>query len=64
MRCLQDKGLKEGTLYARIDQAAKEHLVTLEMASWAHQVRLDANDERHPGRGCGASYGRGRRPER
>jgi hypothetical protein len=44
---LKAKGLKEGTLYTRVDQAAAQHLITLEMATWAHEVRLDANDQRH-----------------
>ena len=44
---LKDKGLKEGRLYDRIDQAATKHLITPDMAKWAHQVRLDANDQRH-----------------
>lgn len=44
---LKAKGLKDGTLYSRIDEAAKAHLITAEMALWAHEVRLDANDQRH-----------------
>ena len=44
---LKAKNLKEGTLYSRIDKAAKEHVITTDMALWAHEVRLDANDERH-----------------
>ena len=44
---LKAKDLKEGTLYTRIDKAATEHLITAEMAAWAHEVRLDANDQRH-----------------
>ena len=44
---LKAKNLKEGTLYSRIDKAAKDHLITSDMASWAHKVRLDANDGRH-----------------
>lgn len=44
---LKDKGLKEGNLYTRIGKAAAEHLITAEMAEWAHEVRLDANDQRH-----------------
>ena len=44
---LKEKGLSEGSLSARIDQAAKEHLITEEMSHWAHEVRLDANDQRH-----------------
>ncbi len=44
---LKEKGLKEGGLNARIDAAAKAHLITTEMAAWAHEIRLDANDQRH-----------------
>jgi hypothetical protein len=44
---LKAKNYKEGTLYSRIEQAAKDHLITNEMAAWAHEVRLDANDQRH-----------------
>jgi hypothetical protein len=44
---LKAKNLKEGSLYSRIDKAAKDHLITSDMAMWAHEVRLDANDERH-----------------
>ncbi|MNG17315.1 hypothetical protein D3C84_1012940 [compost metagenome] len=44
---LKDKGYKEGSLYKRIDKAAADHLITVEMAEWAHEVRLDANDQRH-----------------
>ena len=44
---LKDKGFKDGSLKARIDKAADQHLITLDMGKWAHQVRLDANDQRH-----------------
>ena len=44
---LKGKGLKEGSLYSRIDKAAADHLITSQMAAWAHDVRLDANDQRH-----------------
>lgn len=44
---LKAKSLKDGNLYSRIDKAAKDHLITSDMALWAHEVRLDANDERH-----------------
>ncbi|MEE4102978.1 DUF4145 domain-containing protein [Pseudomonas viridiflava] len=43
----KEKGLKQGNLYKRIDAAAQQHLITAEMALWAHEVRLDANDQRH-----------------
>lgn len=41
------KQLTSGSLYDRIDEAAKIHLITDGMKQWAHQVRLDANDQRH-----------------
>ena len=44
---LKEKGLKDGSLYKRIEEAAASHLITAEMAAWAHEVRLDANDQRH-----------------
>jgi tRNA G37 N-methylase Trm5 len=44
---LKEKGLKSGSLYARIETAAEQNLITKEMSLWAHEVRLDANDERH-----------------
>lgn len=40
---LKAKGLTKGSLYARIDEAARSHLITGDMAAWAHDVRLDAN---------------------
>jgi Domain of unknown function (DUF4145) len=44
---LKDKGFKEGSLKARINEAAKTRLITEGMSEWAHQVRLDANEQRH-----------------
>ncbi len=44
---LKDKGYKTGVLNGRIKAAATEHLITSEMADWAHEVRLDANEQRH-----------------
>lgn len=44
---LKAKGYTEGKLYPRINQAATDHLITNEMSKWAHEVRLDANDQRH-----------------
>jgi len=44
---LKAKGYEEGSLYARIKQAAADHLITNEMAEWAHEVRLEANAQRH-----------------
>jgi DNA-directed RNA polymerase subunit RPC12/RpoP len=44
---LKQKNYLDGSLYSRIDKAAKDHLITDEMAKWAHEVRLEANDQRH-----------------
>jgi hypothetical protein len=44
---LKLKGYTDGTLYTRIEKAASEHVITSDMAVWAHEVRLDANDQRH-----------------
>lgn len=44
---LKMKGYTEGSLYRRIEKAVEDHLITNEMATWAHEVRLDANDQRH-----------------
>jgi len=44
---LKFKGLEKGSLYARIDQALKENILTQGMADWAHSVRLGSNRPRH-----------------
>ena len=45
---LKDKFPKmEGTLYARIEEAAKNQDLTPELAEWAHKIRLDGNDAVH-----------------
>ena len=44
---LKAKGYKDGKLYTRIKAAEDDHLITTEMAEWAHEVRLDANEQRH-----------------
>src|SRR5882672_389606 len=44
---LKDKKYTKGSLYDRINEALTDHLITKEMSDWAHQVRLDANDQRH-----------------
>lgn len=44
---LKKKGLVEGSLYTRVNEAIKSGLITEEMGKWAHNVRLDANDQRH-----------------
>lgn len=49
---LKAKGLKDGNLNSRIESAAKDHLITAEMAAWAHEIRLDANDQRHADEGA------------
>ena len=44
---LKLRGLTEGSLYARIEKAAEQHLITPEVSQWAHAVRLEANGQRH-----------------
>ena len=44
---LKDKGLIEGSVYKRIDQAVEQHILTKEMGAWAHDVRLGSNRPRH-----------------
>jgi hypothetical protein len=44
---LKLKNYTDGTLYSRIEKAATDHVITGDMAKWAHEVRLDANDQRH-----------------
>lgn len=44
---LKTKGLTNGSLYSRINAAVEQHIITEDMATWAHDVRLDANDQRH-----------------
>jgi hypothetical protein len=44
---LKARGYKEGTLYHRIEKAETDRVLTEHMAAWAHDIRLDANDERH-----------------
>ena len=44
---LKAKGYVEGRLYDRINRAASDHVITEDMAAWAHHVRLEANDPRH-----------------
>ena len=40
-------GFTKGSLYARIDQAKSDHVITERMAEWAHSIRLSANEPRH-----------------
>jgi hypothetical protein len=44
---LKNKGYKDGSLYSRITKAVSEHLITQEMGLWAHEVRLESNEQRH-----------------
>ncbi len=46
-RMLNLKGYTDGGLHARIVKAAGDHVITQEMATWSHEVRLDAIDQRH-----------------
>lgn len=48
---LKDKGLTDGSLYSRINQAVQDNLITEAMSHWAHEVRLEANDQRHADNG-------------
>jgi hypothetical protein len=44
---LKANSYKDGNLFSRINKAVEDHLITPEMAQWAHEIRLDANDQRH-----------------
>jgi hypothetical protein len=44
---LKEKGLKDGSLFDRINKAASDGIITKDLAAVAHDVRLGANDERH-----------------
>lgn len=44
---LKELNYKDGSLYARIDQALADNLLTKGMADWAHSVRLGSNRPRH-----------------
>ncbi|TPW04554.1 MAG: Uncharacterized protein FD125_1079 [bacterium] len=44
---LKEKGLRDGSLYTRIDQALAGNILTESMANWAHEVRLGSNRPRH-----------------
>jgi hypothetical protein len=44
---LKEKGLKEGRLYERIHDAVEQHLISEDVAQWAHQVNLDPNGPRY-----------------
>lgn len=49
---LKEKGYKAGKLYSRIKSAADDHIITKEMEMWAHEIRLEANDQRHADEGA------------
>ena len=44
---LKEKEYFQESLYSRIKKAVDENLLTSEMGSWANEIRLDANDQRH-----------------
>lgn len=44
---LKELGLKDGSLYSRIDKAVEGHILTKGMGEWAHEVRLGSNRPRH-----------------
>ena len=44
---LKEKSYKEGSLYSRINKAVEDHQITKDMGIWAHEIRLDANEQRH-----------------
>jgi hypothetical protein len=44
---LKAKGLTQGSLYSRIDEALQGGILTAGMAEWAHSVRLGSNRPRH-----------------
>jgi hypothetical protein len=39
--------LIEGSVYSRIDEAVRTHILTEAMGKWAHEVRLGSNRPRH-----------------
>lgn len=44
---LKEKGYDKGNVYDRIRKAVDDHILTADMAEWAHAVRLEANKPRH-----------------
>src|ERR1700729_4069532 len=44
---LKARGYTSGTLFSRIVKAEEDGVLTRDMSAWAHDIRLDANDERH-----------------
>jgi len=54
---LKERGYRDGNLYGRIQKAEAEGVLTKHMAEWAHDIRLDANDERHADHDASAKTG-------
>jgi Domain of unknown function (DUF4145) len=44
---LKAKGYEKGWLKDRVNEAVAKGLLTEEMGTWAHHIRLEANDQRH-----------------
>lgn len=46
---LKEKGYdnEKKSLYTRIEKAAEDHVITAGMKDWAHEIRMDANYQRH-----------------
>jgi hypothetical protein len=40
-------GYSDGNVYARIEEAVRDHKITNDMGKWAHEVRLGSNRPRH-----------------
>lgn len=47
---LKHFNLIEGSVYHRIDEAVRQHILTAAMGDWAHEVRLGSNRPRHADR--------------
>lgn len=45
---LQAKGIEADTLNLAIKDAVEKQIITKDMSDWAHRVRLESNDSRHP----------------
>jgi len=54
---LKERGYRDGKLYGRIQKAETDGVLTKDMAAWAHEIRLDANDERHADQDASAMTG-------
>jgi hypothetical protein len=44
---LKARNYLTGSLYSRIVKAEQDGVLTKDISAWAHDIRLDANDERH-----------------